>query len=171
MLIMTLFTKIVLIGWKVWWIVSLLIVIVKHHLAHKFKWPDKTLCNCEHWWINLIQGPSTGFSWFLDYISQIFPEECLLFRFVYKQLISLSRVELSFKMFTFTVDKLWYWIWTFYQFFIFITVIFIQFVSIIVKTTTGTSWLTWWQINIFWTNTTCKWLNSRGATHNFTRSL
>lgn len=43
MLIMTLFTKIVLIGWKVWWIVSLLIVIVKHHLAHKFKWPDKTL--------------------------------------------------------------------------------------------------------------------------------
>ena len=74
-----------------WWIVSLLTVIIKHHLAHKFKWPGKNLCNCRHWWTNLIQGPCKGFIWFPDCINQVFPEECLFIRFIHKQLLSLSR--------------------------------------------------------------------------------
>ena len=38
---------------------------------------------------------------------------------------------------------------------------------VIVKTSTGTSWRTWWKINIFWTNTTCQWLSGKGATPQF----
>ena len=95
-----------LIGWKVWWIVSL---FIKHHLAPKFKWPGKALCNCRHWWTNLIQRPYKGFIWFLDCTSQVFPEECLFFRFAHKKLIPFSRTELPLKMFMFIVDKLWYW--------------------------------------------------------------
>ena len=171
LLIMTFYTKIVLIGWKVWWIESLFILIIKNHLAYKLKLPGTTLCNCRHWWTNLIQGPCKGFIWFLDCISQVFPEECLLFRFVHTQLIPFRQTKLPLKIFTFIVDGPWYWIWIFFgflkqicQFYILIIVIFIWFICANVQITVCTSWRTWWQINIFWTNTTCQWFSTRGVT-------
>ena len=92
-MVTNLYTKIAFTGWKILWTVLLLIIIIiKHYLAHKFKWHGKTLRNCRHWWTNLIQEPCKGFVWFAHCNNHVFHEEGLLTQFVHKQLIPLAEL-------------------------------------------------------------------------------